>query len=95
MNPAPTRWQKSTVRPSNVWTSTRPASSGPAATSAARMTSTRSVGRQQRRLARVLEDGDDDPVEHRDRPAQDVEVAVRDRIERAGVDREAHPPSRR
>ena len=54
------------------------------------------IGRsQQRRLARVLEDGDHDPVEDGDGPAQDVEVAVGDRIEGAGVDREAHPPSRR
>ena len=37
----------------------------------------------------IGEDGDDDPVEDGRRAGDDVEVAVRDRVERTGVDRDA------
>ena len=48
------------------------------------------VGRQERGLARVREDRDDHPVERARRAAQHVEVAVRERVERPGVDRDPH-----
>ena len=43
---------------------------------------------EQRRLARVGQDADDDAVEHGRGALDDVEVAVRDRVERARVDRD-------
>ena len=54
------------------------------------MTAIRVVDGQQRRLARVGEDGDDDPVEDVRGAPDDVEVAVGDRVERARVDRDLH-----
>ena len=51
------------------------------------------VHRQERRLAWVGEDRDDEPVEHGARPPDDVDVAVGHRVERAGVDRESHRSS--
>ena len=57
------------------------------------MTAIRVVDRQQRRLAGVGEDADDHRVEDARGPLDDVEVAVGDRVERAGVDRDAHASS--
>ena len=47
-------------------------------------------GVEQGRLARVLEDRDHDAVEHLGRAAQHVDMAERDRVERAGVDGHPH-----
>jgi len=44
--------------------------------------------REHRRLLRVDEDGDDDPIEHARAARDDVDVAVGQRIERPGVYRE-------
>ena len=46
---------------------------------------------EERLLSRVGEHADDDPVERSGRAADDVDVAVRDRVEGARVDRDAHP----
>jgi hypothetical protein len=43
---------------------------------------------QQRSLARVGQHGDDQRVEHVRGTLDDVEVAVRDRVERPGIDRD-------
>jgi hypothetical protein len=51
------------------------------------------LDRQQGRLLRIGQYGDDDRIEHRGGALDDVEVAVRDRVERAWVDRDAHPSS--
>ena len=51
------------------------------------------LGRQQRRLPRVLENRDHEPVEHGARAADDVDVAVGDGVEGAGIDREVHRSS--
>ena len=48
---------------------------------------------QHGRLARVDEHAHDELVEDRRRPPDDVEVAERDRIERARVERGVHAPS--
>ena len=93
---APTRRQRSTVRPSNVVTSI-PA--GPMGSSANACADDRDalVGSQQRDLARVLEDRDDQPVDEARRAADDVDMAVGERVEGARVDRDLHyaprPPS--
>ena len=52
------------------------------------MIATRSSGREERLLVGVHQHGDDDAVEQPQRPADDVDVPVRDRIERAGKDGE-------
>ena len=94
MNSAPTAWQNSTVSPSNDWTSIRSAG---APVSAQRVADDPDplVDREQRLLPRVGEHADDDLVERQSRPADDVEVAVRDRVEGARVDRDAHRSSSR
>ena len=51
------------------------------------------IDREQRRLARVGEDAHDHAIEDRQRAADDVEMSVRDRVERAGVDRGRHRTS--
>ena len=43
---------------------------------------------EQRRLPRVGQDGDDQGVEHVRGTLDDVEMAVGDRVERAGIDRD-------
>src|SRR5206468_11780204 len=51
------------------------------------------TGAEERLLAGVGEDTDDDRVEDTGRAADDVQVPVRDRIERSGVDRDRHRDS--
>jgi hypothetical protein len=48
------------------------------------------VDGQERRLAGVPRDPDHDLVEHRARPAHDVEVPERHRVERAGAHGDGH-----
>ena len=95
MNPAPTRRQKSTVRPSKV--STRhPLGVDAVAARAAWITATRSSADRSGCLRGFARTADDDPLEDAGRPADHVEMAVRDRVERAGIDRDRHlgsPPS--
>src|SRR6185437_2435618 len=51
------------------------------------------LGREQRLLAGMDADGDDQAVAQTDRLADDIQMAVRDRIERAGIERGArHAP---
>src|SRR5207244_8374946 len=47
------------------------------------------VGGEDRLLREVAADADDDAIEEARRPLDDVEMAVRGRVERAGVDRNA------
>ena len=53
------------------------------------------LDRQQRRLPRVGEDGHDHALEDGRGPADHVEVAVGDRVERTRIDRDVHRPSAR
>ena len=53
------------------------------------------LDRQEGLFARVGEDADDDSLEHAGGAPDHVEVAVRDRVERARVDRDAHRSSSR
>ena len=88
MNRPPFR-QNSTVSPLNESTSTR---SEPRLYGLERLAgsiATRSSTGSSGCFARVLEDGDDDPIEDGGRPADDVEMAVRDRVERTRIDRDA------
>ncbi len=54
-----------------------------------RIIALRSVDREERRLLIVLEDRDDDAVGQTARPREDVEMAVRQGVERAGVEGDA------
>ena len=47
--------------------------------------------REQGRFFGIFEDGDEDPVEDVEPPVDDVDVAVRDRIERARIDSRVSP----
>ena len=87
MEPAPRARHSSTVRPSNASTSIR---SGRRAGVGERVADDPDPGLdvEQRRLPRVGEDGHDHAVEDVRGPRDDVEVAVGDRIERAGIDRD-------
>jgi hypothetical protein len=51
------------------------------------------VGGVDRRLPRIHQHGDDDAIEDGRGTAQHVHVPVRDRVERARIDRDAHQPS--
>jgi hypothetical protein len=45
---------------------------------------------EERRLLRVVQHGHDDAVERAQAALEDADVSVRDRVERAGIDRDAH-----
>ena len=94
MEPAPRARQKSTVRPSKEATSIAGRASRRPREGVADDPDPRLDG-EQRRLARVREDADDDRVEDDRGAADDVEVAVGDRVERARVDRDGSSSSAR
>ena len=87
---APRARQKSTVRPSKVATSTR-GDVGRPGVEGGPDDRHPPLGVEEGRLARVAEDGHDDLVEDRGRPADHVEVAVRDGVEGSRIDRDARP----
>ena len=79
---APTRLANSASRPSNASKETR----GSLAHGRAQHVQPL-LDREERLLGDVDRDGHDDPVGQREAPADQVLVALRRRIERAGIDR--------
>ncbi len=88
IEPAPTRAAEVDGQPVERLDLDASAASAGVARAPSRITATRVVDVEQRRLARVGEDGDDDRVEHARGTRDDVQVAVRDRVEGAGIDRD-------